>query len=137
MNGITKVATIAPTVLAASSRPAFEATCRGSSPSSIDEAGNVNPMMSVAGRTTDRIGPTIASADARGWLGSSGPGLLMTRTETQDRQGGDEDLGNGDQGDRMPDSMPDAREDHRSESDAEQEHRQDHREDVGRVPRSG
>src|SRR5689334_823047 len=59
-NGITNVAVIDPAVFAASNRPALAAIRSGSSPSSVDDAGNVNPMTAVAGRTTMKIGPRTA-----------------------------------------------------------------------------
>ena len=82
-NGIANVAVIAPSVFAASSLPALEATRAGSSSRSADEAGNVKPMTIVVGRTTRSTGPTIAIADSRTRLGSSGPGWPMTRTRLE------------------------------------------------------
>src|SRR5262249_46158556 len=87
-NGITNVAEIEPSVLAARRRPAFAAIRVGSSPRSVDDAGNVKPITIVAGgapsRTgggsTSRTGGMIAWTDSSAFDGSILPGWAITRT---------------------------------------------------------
>ena len=66
----------------------------------------MKPITIVVGRTTSRTGPTIAQADSRTRLGSSGPGWPMTRTSLENASARDDDLGDGDRADRPADPRP-------------------------------
>ena len=67
---------MAPTVFAASSRPALVATLPSRPATSAEEAGKLRPMTIVAGRTTTRtrqkrtlISPSMRAASTVNWTG--------------------------------------------------------------------